>query len=402
MGSVGSDPRSRAGRLPNLVWLFGLDRRVLRPLARGLLILVMLMWASVGVLQEPPVAAAPMPRQSASGPELEAMAARAASLLREHQTGDGFWLTLYTNGSSYEAPQQEMNTYLTSMLVDMLSPIAPQRGLDDLMERARQHLAAQIESNGLVRFHGAPDGIKVGGCVITPDADDTALVWRIASPGADDPRQQLMLGELARYRDAQGLYRTWLAPQQEFQCIGPSTPNLPDIGIQMHVYLMLRDLDPPAAQDLCAALQRSFWDEAIWIYYARSPLVPYLRSAELAQLDCPVPLPAERLARVAAGQEVWSEAARRLVDTQLVDTMASPPDPNAQQEIRDLLALIGTDDFAQLRNSPPLIYHQALGDVDLRADGRRFYWSDDFGYAVWLRLYEAIGVSKGQPQSPAP
>ena len=36
----------------------------------------------------------------------------------------------------------------------------------------------------------------------TPDADDTALVWRIAGPGAGDPRQPLMLAELDRYRDA--------------------------------------------------------------------------------------------------------------------------------------------------------------------------------------------------------
>jgi hypothetical protein len=47
---------------------------------------------------------------------------------------------------------------------------------------------------------------------------------------------------------------------------------------------------------------------------------------------------------------------------------------------------IGNNDFAQLRQSPPLIYHN-----DLSAHVRRFYWSDDFGYALWLRLYEAAG-----------
>jgi hypothetical protein len=197
-----------------------------------------------------------------------------------------------------------------------------------------------------------------------------------------------MLGELARYRDARGFYLTWLAPQHEFQCIGTSTPNQADIGIQMHVYLLLRDVDPPAAQELCTALQHAFWDESLWLYYARSPLVPYLRSAELRLLDCPIPLPTERLARAAPGQEIWHEAARRLVDA-----MASPQDTNAQQEILDLLARMGSEDFDQLRRSPPLLYHQALGDVDLRADGRRFYWSDDVAYAVWLRLYEAVGVS---------
>src|SRR5205085_7355600 len=131
--------------------------------------------------------------------------------------------------------------------------VAPRRSLDDVVERARRHLAAQIESDGLVRYHGLPDGPAIGtlGYAITPDADDTALVWRIAGRGAGDPRLQRMLGELARYRDARGLYRTWLAPQSQYQCIDPGRdPDPTDIAIQMHVYLMLRELDPPAAQNL--------------------------------------------------------------------------------------------------------------------------------------------------------
>jgi hypothetical protein len=314
------------------------------------------------------------------------MAARAAALLREHQAGDGYWLTAFTSGLRYEAPQQEMNTYLTSMLVDALAPIAPQRGLDDVVERARGHLAAQIESNGLVRYHGLPDAPTIGtlGCVITPDADDTALAWRIAGPGADDPRVQPMLAELDRYRDARGLYRTWLAPQTDYQCLDPGRdPDPADVVIQMHVYMMLRKLDPPAAQSLCTALQRSFWDEDVWVYYARSPLVPYLRSAELQGLGCAVPLPSERLAQPAAGQEVWSEAARRLLEI-----TAAPDDASVQGAIRDLLARLGSDDFASLRGGPPQLYHN-----DLTATVARFYWSEDFGYALWLRLYQAAGVA---------
>jgi hypothetical protein len=341
------------------------------------------------IAQEPLGEAARMPQNSALGTDLETMAERAASLLREHQTGEGFWLTSYTNDLRYEAPQQEMNTYLTSMLVDLLSPVAHQRSLDDVLERARRHLAAQIESNGLVRYHGLPDGPTIGklGCVITPDADDTALAWRIAGQGAGDPRKQTMLGELARYRDARGLYRTWLAPQNQYQCLDPGRdPDPADVAIQMHVYLMLRELDPPAAQNLCNALQRSFGDEDIWVYYAKAPLVPYLRSAELRQLGCAIPLPAERLTLSAAGQQVWSEAARRLVEIS-----ASPQDENVRQAIRNLLWQIGNDDFAQIRRSPPLLYHN-----DLSATVRRFYWSEDFGYALWLRLYESSGVVTGQ------
>ena len=337
-----------------------------------------------------------MPQASGSETDLEAMAARAAAALRDRQSERGFWLTSYTNDLRYEAPQQEMNTYLTSMLVDLLSPVARQQGLDDVVELARRHLAAQIEDDGLVRYHGLPNGPTIGtlGCVITPDADDTALAWRIARPGAGDPRRQSMLGELARYRDARGLYRTWLAPQNQYQCLDPGrNPNPTDITIQMHVYLMLRELDPPAAQNLCKALQRSLGDEDSWVYYAKAPLVPYLRSAELRQLGCAIPLPTERLALpAAAGQELWSEAVRRLVEK-----TGSPQDANVRQAIRNLLVRIGSDDFAQLRRSPPLLYHN-----DLSATVKRFYWSEDVGYALWLRLYEAAGVKTGQLHQPSP
>jgi hypothetical protein len=229
--------------------------------------------------------------------------------------------------------------------------------------------------------------------VITPDADDTALAWRVAGRSADDPRQRGMLAELAHYRDARGLYRTWLAPQNQYQCIDPGRdPNPTDLAIQMHVYLMLRELDPPAAQQLCSAIQRSFWDEDSWIYYAKSPLVPYLRSAELRQLGCELPLPAERLALPAAGQELWSEAAHRLVEA-----IAQPHNPGVRQATRDLLVQLGSDDFAQLRGSPPLLYHN-----DLSASVKRYYWSEDFGYALWLRLYEAAGAETGHLHESSP
>ncbi|HYF61434.1 MAG TPA: hypothetical protein VD886_01385, partial [Herpetosiphonaceae bacterium] len=271
----------------------------------------------VSVLEQPPEVVLE-PESPAAATDLEAMAARAAALVRERQSEHGFWITSFTHGHQYEAPQQEMNTFLTGLLADLLAPIADRHGLDQAVVRAGQHLAAQIESTGLVRYHGLPDGPTIGtlGCVITPDADDTALAWRIAGPGADDPRRQPMLAELARYRDAKGFYRTWLAAQAQYQCLDPGKdPNPTDIVIQMHVYLMLRTLDQPAAQELCAALQRSFGDTNVWVYYAQAPLVPYLRSAELRQFGCPIPLPTERLAHPAAGQELWGEAVRLLAET---------------------------------------------------------------------------------------
>jgi hypothetical protein len=330
--------------------------------------------SDIRILREEPV-------MVAAPPSLNALAALAERRLREDQAGPGYWLTSYTSSPRYVAPQKEMNTYLTSTLVDLLAPVAPRLGLADVVAPARRELAAQIESNGLVRYHGLPNAPTIGtlGCVITPDADDTALVWRIAGPGAGDPRLQRMLRTLARYRDGRGLYRTWLAPQNRYQCLDPGRdPDPADIAIQMHVYLMLREFDRPAARALCKAIQRWSGNDEVWVYYAKTALVPYLRSAELKQLGCPIPLPAARLARPVPGQEWWSEAARLLVQTG-----ASRPGANARRATRDLLARLGADDFALLRLAPPLLYHN-----DLTANVSRFYWSEDAGYALWLRLYE--------------
>jgi hypothetical protein len=231
------------------------------------------------VTQEPPPE-----RAATSATGMAAMADRAASVLRVRQSTAGYWLTSYTSRPRFEAPQLEMNTFLTAMMVDVLSPIARERSLEGLMERARAHLFAQIESDGLVRYHGLPNGPTIGtlGCVITPDADDTALVWRITGGGAADPRREHMLKELAGYRDERGLYRTWLAPRGQYQCLDPGRdPNPTDATIQMHVYAMLRELDPPAAQSLCFALQHAIDDDDLWVYYASAPLIPFLRSAEL-------------------------------------------------------------------------------------------------------------------------
>jgi hypothetical protein len=46
---------------------------------------------------------------------------------------------------------------------------------------------------------------------------------------------------------------------------------------------------------------------------------------------------------------------------------------------------MAADDFAVLREAPPLLYQN-----DMTANVTRFYWSADAGYALWLRLYEAV------------
>jgi hypothetical protein len=51
-------------------------------------------------------------------------------------------------------------------------------------------------------------------------------------------------------------------------------------------------------------------------------------------------------------------------------------------EVETLLRQIAKDDFALVRQNPPLLYHN-----DLTASVRRYYWSEDVGYTLWLRLF---------------
>lgn len=328
------------------------------------------------VREQPVIVAAP--------PSLPALAGVAVHRLRGDQARAGYWITQFTAGTQYVSPQNEMNTYLTSILTDVLAPVTGPLGLGDVEARARRELAAQIEPDGLVRYHGLPSApaiVRLGlGCAITPDADDTALAWRIAGT-ASDSRLPGMLATLARYRDAQGLYRTWLSPVNRYQCIDPGTdPDPTDVGINMHVYMMLRRFDPPAARALCAALLRSSDRSQDWVYYSRAALVPYLRAAQLQQLGCRIPLPTARLARSVPGQAWWAQAARLLVQAG-----ASPPSAGTRQTITGFLQQIAAGDFALLREAPPLIFNN-----DLTANVKRFYWSQDFGYALWLRLYATV------------
>jgi hypothetical protein len=321
------------------------------------------------------------PRSAGRGAndDLASAARRAAAVLRERQQAAGYWLTSYTDATRFEHPHHEMNTFLTSMMIDLLEPVATAAGLDESLQRARRHLAGQIEASGLVRYHGRPDAPTIGtlGCAITPDADDTALVWRIA-PGDRPELLPAALTVLDRYRTGEGLYRTWLAPRDRYQCVDPGKdPNPADAGIQMHVLLLLAQADRPAARALCGALGRVIAQDRIWVYYQAAPLLPILRQADLERAGCSLHLPASRLRTAVPGQEAWVAACR------LLQRFPSARGPAAgPAETLALLRTLSDDGFSSVRRSPPLLYHN-----DLTASTPRFYWSEEFGYALWLRLF---------------
>ncbi len=317
------------------------------------------------------------PRSSGVTDPFAAAEERAASLLKSHQQPAGYWLTQFTKAARFEEPRPEMNTFLTAMMTDLLGPVAVEAGLGESLERARTHLRGQIEATGLVRYHGLPDAPTIGtlGCRITPDTDDTALAWRLA-PG-DPALLPGALATLASYRTGEGLYRTWLAPRERYECIDPGRdPNPTDAGIQMHMFLFLAQADPAAARSLCRALGPAIEQDRLWVYYREAPLVPLLRQADLRRAGCSLRIPPARLATAVAGQETWLAVAKLLGGSSRSGESAAP-----SATIAGLLRAIAAEDFAFIRRTPPLLYHN-----DLTAGVRRFYWSEDFGYALWLRL----------------
>ena len=232
-----------------------------------------------------------------------------------------------------------------------------------------------------MRYHGLPDAPGIGtlGCAITPDTDDTALVWRLA-PDPDRRRGRRLSAALAtldRYRTREGLYRTWLAPREAYQCLDPgSDPNPADIAIQMHALLLLAKVQPPAGRALCAALRPVVDQDRVWVYYRKAPLVPILRLTDLRSAGCALELPESRMRTAVPDQEIWVSVVRLLGRAQ------APGGPSADAtQIQTVLRQLAQDDFALLRKNPPLLYHN-----DLTATVPRYYWSEDVGYALWLRL----------------
>jgi hypothetical protein len=313
---------------------------------------------------------------AASGDQdLGAAFSQAVARIRAHQQPEGYWLTAHTSGPRYQEPRPEMNTYLTSLLVDELDSIASRSGLDESLRRARAHLTDQIESDGLVRYHGRPDAPWIGtlGCAITPDTDDTALIWRLA-PAPDRGRLSAALATIDQYRTPEGLYRSWLAPREDFRCLDPGTdPNPADIGIQMNLLLLLSEAKPEAGRELCELLRSVVDQDRIWVYYRRAPLAPTLRLADLHRAGCDLELPESRMLTAVPGQQIWISIARMLGNATTADPLL----------MRAVLRELARDDFALVRTNPPLFYHN-----DLTATVSRYYWSEDFGYALWLRLQD--------------
>ena len=323
-----------------------------------------------------------IPPTPAPEPDDDARLTAAADLAIRHlidrQQPGGYWLTSFTGHPRFQQPHDELNTYLNAVMLDLVGPIATTPERRAMLERARSFLESQIEADGLVRYHGRPDASTIGslGCVITPDADDTALVWRVA-PDARRTRLAPALQTIARYRRPDGLYKTWFADRADYKCIDAGRdPNPADIGIQIHVLMLLAQEQPAAATQLCRALARKADEDDLWVYYASAPLMIVLRLADLEHLGCALHLSPPRLMSDVPGQDRWLRAAHLLQHLQ-----GATITTDLYDEVSGVLQDMAVRDFELMSAAPPLLYHN-----DLTATVRRYYWSADVGYALWLRL----------------
>jgi hypothetical protein len=329
-------------------------------------------------------------RGASGGQDLRAAFARAVEAIRQRQKPDGRWTTDVTTDPVYRAPVIETNIFTPAVIIDLLSPVEREAGLGPEVARARTYLRRQIEPSGLVRYHGVsrPADAAGRGCELPPDADDTALVWRIA-PLSDKSRLAAALREIGRYRDSDGLYRTWLAGEDTYRCFyeryAGKEWNPPDVAVEMHIYLFLVEHDRAAADRLCAALKRRVDDDRIWVWYTVAPFLPLLRELDMSRNGCAVQIPDGRLARAVAGQQRYLDQARLLRDLLLAGRAESGE--RARLE-RYLVALRegAAGEFAGVREEPPLLYHNDLGAVP-----PHYHWSADVGYALWVRLYVEAG-----------
>jgi len=333
----------------------------------------------------------PAPVMPSQGSPLSEAARYAAQMLAYRQQEGGYWLTEHTQTAMFRQPAPELNIFANAQIVDILTPVAAAAEVQQMVARTRQFLQQQIESTGLVRYHGNPALPTHGSlsCKITPDADDTALVWRLA-PLADTALQDRALATLQRFRNSDGLYRTWLARREDYECIDPGRdPNPVDIGIQINVLRWLYEVQPPAAQALCQALQQRAGDANLWVYYQRAPAVVRWSRDGLQRAGCTLSLPEGLLSTSVPGQQRWLDLIDRI--HRLGAPQRSQPTPAERAADAEMLESLAAGGFAALRQEPLLFYHN-----DLTATVSRYYWSQEMAYALWLRLYyEHLGQAQG-------
>jgi len=312
-----------------------------------------------------------------SSDNLKQMAMIAIDRIKSEQHEKGFWISLDSPNPVYTHKAKKQPPLIPStIIIDLIGPYAAESGLANEMQRARNYLAYQIEDNGLVRYFGRPDQSHIApqGCPpFSPDADDTALVWRTAI----NPDRSLLpktLKRLKTYQDGAGFYRIWLVPQDEYQCFKPGNdPNPVDIVIQLHLIQFFSHFGMFEEKDkLCQLVKNNIGNPKLWVYY--TSFLGVLRESALSQLGCDIHIPSSIISKTFDSQKQWLQLAYFVRDY----AISTPPEENV---VKQILAELAAGDFALIEHNPPLLYHNDM------SSNQNYYWSKDVGLALWLRVY---------------
>lgn len=292
----------------------------------------------------------------------------ARQIVLDAPASDGAIKTCYTFARNPANPRHQVDVWHPAILLAILDPAAEAAGLGAWAARERAYLRDQIETNGLVRYHGRKS-------TIVPDVDDTALVWLTAAP--DDPAlARQVIAAMQAFRTPEGFYRTWMneggIPGHPNEGLDP---NPADFGINIHLYLFFSRYAPEAARELCEVLRAHVQDRRFYPYGRLAIPFYYLREIAVRASGCDLPTAESVFDTSTPGQAVYTEASRLIRDLAL-----GPRPPRA--DVLRVLETLSQDNFRHAREAPALIYH-----ADLTAPQARYYWSTEVAAALWMRLY---------------
>lgn len=280
--------------------------------------------------------------------------------------------TYYSGGLSPLALVPEVNVFVPSLVVDLLSPVSGEARLQTWIGQIRSLLFQAVEPEGGVRYFGK----MTEPCVYPYDLDDTSLVLKLLSRDLFSSSPPILKEILDHWRHPRGGYRTWLDDPKNYSCIVPGKdPNPVDVGANLHFYLLLKEFHPQAAVPLCTELISLVSNPDHWVWYRYAPLVPFLRIQEAKEKGCPIPFPERLFSSLPAEQHFYLKMAKALIDLE--------GDPSSSLIMGSrLLKEASAQHFFFFRTRPPVLYHN-----DPTSSLPRFYYSPQFAFGLWIRIY---------------
>ena len=281
----------------------------------------------------------------------------------------------------FDHPTLEMNTYVTSLMVDLLGAKGTPVGWREAWSEHGRISPATTKSKptGGVRYHGRPDGPAMtahGLFFITPE-----IVVALLGYGASLPVTSVTLHcsgytycvrrtavETCWGNEADTAVSTWVRTEilltSPFRCICSCCWH--KSSRQQPIPYAMRSSARSIKTASGFTIARHHWFPCCASLTCKQLAVQCSYRWHACRPPCP-------------GQDVWLTAIQMLQRLEIKHEQA----PNSAQ-VLDLLRALSRDDFTAVRLNPPLLYHN-----DFTASVPRFYWSEDVGYAIWLRLYLA-------------